>query len=172
MGTLRTRTISLVLLLRTVLTHQVFPNKPGLSKSLRSSHFEVSPIKQSCSGYQLGTPGRTSCAGRQGPPGSLFSFLARVAAGGPQSACSGQFAAGRRAPELLAAAPHRGRSRSGSRGARGTGSWEVRGAASGRGRHPRGVARGGLHVKRAALGARELRPAWAPPRPRTGRAAP
>lgn len=102
----------------------------------------------------------------------MFSFLARVAAGGPQSACSGQFAAGRRAPELLAAAPHRGRSRSGSRGARGTGSWEVRGAAAGRGRHPRGVARGGLHVKRAALGARELRPAWAPPRPRTGRAAP
>lgn len=34
----------------------------------------------------------------------------------------------------------------------------------GRGRSPHGV----LHVKAAALQARELRPAWAPPRPRTG----
>lgn len=31
----------------------------------------------------------TSRGGRQGPPGSLFSFLARVGAGGLQSACSG-----------------------------------------------------------------------------------
>lgn len=62
------------------------------------------------------------------------------------------------------AALHRGRSRSGSWGALGTGNREARGVVVGRDRSPYG----GLHVKLAALRARELRPAWAPPRPHSG----
>lgn len=70
----------------------------------------------------------------------------------------------RRAPELLVVALHRGRSHSGSQGVLGTENQEARGVVVVRDRSPHG----GLHVKPAALRARELRPAWAPLRPRTG----
>lgn len=126
-------------------------------------------------------PGAATCTsrgGRQGAPGSLFSLLARVGAGGLQSACSGAVRgpAGERWSSLWLLCTEVGRAsacgEAGRREARGCPA-EHRGSAAGRGRcsrAPRGAQRRPC-VKLAArrrgaiARAQDLRSGW-PARPR------